>query len=520
MKKNNTSYQGNSNLKKRGVVETYTEEQVKEILKCKFDPIYFIENYIHIINLDDGLIKFKLYDYQKRLIKMLHENKRIIGKCPRQVGKSITVSAYFCHYVIFNDNKTTAILGNKDKTARELLYKIKIMFENLPNWLKPGVEEWNKGSVEFENGSRIVTAATSSSAIRGMSINCVPDYTKVCVMLDNEDIYYTTIKKATDLEVINSIESKLIKEEQVDTMNIKHKKEFYTVYKITNLINQKEYIGFHSTDDLKDGYLGSGKIIKRAIEKYKPENFIKEYIEIFDNKDDAEKLEAELVNEKYVRREDTYNISLGGNVCILFGVDNGFYGKHHTENTKKIISGKNTGKKHTEEALKKISSAGIKNWGNDEFRKKMEKRTPRQFTEEQKIKHSEVLSGRKFTEDHCKNISESKLDFYNNLTDEEYEEWYNSTFTEESNKKRSKKLKGKSHPWQDKINKNPDKIRKTAEANIGSKRTEESKLKMSLAKKGKRAHNKGKVYCYNPITLLKKFAPQNNNGSYCTTFGS
>jgi len=140
-------------------------------LKCKKDPIYFIEKYIHIINLDEGLIKFIMYDFQRELIKILHSKKRIIGKCPRQVGKTITVAAYFCHYVIFNNNKVAAILGNKDKTAREILYRVKIMFENLPHWLKPGVEEWNKSSVEFENGSRLITAATSSSAIRGMAIN-------------------------------------------------------------------------------------------------------------------------------------------------------------------------------------------------------------------------------------------------------------------------------------------------------------------------------------------------------------
>ena len=113
-------------------------------------------------------------------------------------------SAYMCHYIIFNGNKTAAILGNKDKTAREILYKIKIMFENLPSWLKPGVEEWNKTSVEFDNGSRIITAATSSSSIRGMSINmlCVPDYTKVCIIVSNK-IYYTTIKEAIELERLN-----------------------------------------------------------------------------------------------------------------------------------------------------------------------------------------------------------------------------------------------------------------------------------------------------------------------------
>lgn len=171
MNNSNSAYQGNYNLKRRGVIENFTKEQVAEIVKCRRNPIYFIENYIHIVNLDEGLVKFKMYPFQKKLIRILHKKLRVIGKCPRQVGKTISVSAYFCHYIIFHKDKTAAILGNKDKTAREILYRIKIMFENLPNWLKPGVVEWNKTSVEFDNGSRILTAATSSSAIRGMAVN-------------------------------------------------------------------------------------------------------------------------------------------------------------------------------------------------------------------------------------------------------------------------------------------------------------------------------------------------------------
>ena len=166
-----TAYQGNTNLKRKNIQEEYTEEQVREIIKCKNDPIYFIKNYIHIINLDAGLIKFDLYDFQERFITMLHTEKRIIARLGRQSGKTASFAAYMCHYIIFNENKTAAILGNKSSTAREILYRVKIMFENLPMWLKPGVVEWNKGTVEFENGSRVVTAATSSSAIRGMSIN-------------------------------------------------------------------------------------------------------------------------------------------------------------------------------------------------------------------------------------------------------------------------------------------------------------------------------------------------------------
>ena len=120
-------FQGNDNLNRSGDKHEFTLEQIKEILKCKNDPIYFIKNYIEIINLDEGQVKFKLYPFQEKLIRMVHENKRIIAKCPRQSGKTTTVAAYFCHYAIFNGQKTLGILANKDSTAREILYRIKIL---------------------------------------------------------------------------------------------------------------------------------------------------------------------------------------------------------------------------------------------------------------------------------------------------------------------------------------------------------------------------------------------------------
>jgi hypothetical protein len=166
-----TSYQGNINLVKAGIQVDYTEHQIREIMKCQADPIYFIKNYIYIVNLDEGLVKFDLYDFQEEMVNTLHNNTRVIGKLPRQTGKSTTIAAYMCHYIIFNETKLAAILANKEATAREILHRIKIMFENLPIWLKPGVVEWNKSSVELENGSKIITSATSSSAVRGQAIN-------------------------------------------------------------------------------------------------------------------------------------------------------------------------------------------------------------------------------------------------------------------------------------------------------------------------------------------------------------
>jgi len=164
-------YHGNPNLKPYGVQIQYTPRQIQEYIKCKEDPIYFIENYCKIISLDDGLVPFKLYPYQREFIKALHKNRKIICMLSRQMGKTICVAAYIAWYAEFNDTKNIAVLANKGAAAREILSRIQLIIENIPLWLQQGVVSWNKGSVELENGSKIFTGSTSSSGIRGQSVN-------------------------------------------------------------------------------------------------------------------------------------------------------------------------------------------------------------------------------------------------------------------------------------------------------------------------------------------------------------
>jgi hypothetical protein len=164
-------YLGNPNLKKVGVDIEFTKEQISEYLKCKADPIYFTKNYMKIISLDEGIIPFKMWDFQEKLIKDFHENRFNIAKLPRQTGKSTTVVSYLLYYAIFNDNVNIGILANKASTARDLLGRLQLGYENLPKWMQQGVVAWNKGSMELENGSKILAASTSASAVRGMSFN-------------------------------------------------------------------------------------------------------------------------------------------------------------------------------------------------------------------------------------------------------------------------------------------------------------------------------------------------------------
>ncbi len=165
------SYNGNSNLKQIGWEHQYTKEQVEEIIKCTGDPAYFIESYCKIVSLDAGLVPFKLYDCQKEKVDTIMNNRKVIIMEGRQQGKTITSAACILHYTLFQTNKTVAILANKSASAREVLYRYQIMYENLPLWMQQGVKTWNKGDVELENGSKIFTSATSISGIRGKSVN-------------------------------------------------------------------------------------------------------------------------------------------------------------------------------------------------------------------------------------------------------------------------------------------------------------------------------------------------------------
>ena len=167
------TYLGNPNLKASGVIHQYTKEEVQEYMKCAQDVEYFARNYIKIVNVDFGLMPFNMWDFQAKMLKTFQENRFSICKLPRQVGKSTTSIAYILHLILFTDQQNVAILANKGALARDLLGKLQLAYEYLPKWLQQGVVTWNKGNIELENGSKVLAAATSSSAIRGGSFNLI-----------------------------------------------------------------------------------------------------------------------------------------------------------------------------------------------------------------------------------------------------------------------------------------------------------------------------------------------------------
>ena len=166
-------YLGNPNLKKANVAQNFTKKEVAEVIKCAEDPVYFIKTYIQIVSLDEGLVPFDLYDFQEEMVGKFHENRFNIAKLPRQSGKSTVVTSYLLWYVLFNPSVNVAILANKAATAREMLQRLQLSYENLPRYLQQGILQWNRGSLELENGSKIMAASTSASAVRGMSFKVI-----------------------------------------------------------------------------------------------------------------------------------------------------------------------------------------------------------------------------------------------------------------------------------------------------------------------------------------------------------
>jgi len=167
------SYLGNNLLKGLGVSHKFTKKEIEEYIKCANDPIHFLESYVKIVHVDEGLVNFKMYDYQKKLVEAINENRNVIVKTGRQVGKTTTTIGWLLHYVLFNQDKIVGILANKAITAREILGRIQTAYQHLPKFLQQGLKEWNKGSLELENGSKIIASSTSSSAIRGFSFSCI-----------------------------------------------------------------------------------------------------------------------------------------------------------------------------------------------------------------------------------------------------------------------------------------------------------------------------------------------------------
>lgn len=184
-------YLGNPHLKKVAEDIEWTPDLIKEYMKCAEDPEYFALNYIKIVHVDKGLVPFKMYDYQKEICNKIFNNRRVAVLTARQSGKTTTAVAVILHYILFNEFKTVAILANKGDASREVMARVKLAYESLPKWLQQGVEEWNKGNIALENGCQVLAGTTSSSAIRGKSVNFL--YLDEVAFIEGYDEFFASV---------------------------------------------------------------------------------------------------------------------------------------------------------------------------------------------------------------------------------------------------------------------------------------------------------------------------------------
>ena len=186
----NETYLGNAQVKRDGVQQGWSKDDILEYQHCMKDPVYFAEKYGKVINLDEGLVPFEMYPYQKEMFKHFEDNRFSIVLACRQSGKSISSCMYILWYALFHPDQTIAVLANKGATAREMLARITLALENVPFFLQPGTKALNKGSVEFSNNSRIIAAATSGSSIRGLSVNLL--FLDEFAFVDDAATFYTS----------------------------------------------------------------------------------------------------------------------------------------------------------------------------------------------------------------------------------------------------------------------------------------------------------------------------------------
>ena len=204
LQKQNENYLGNPNIKKDGIVQDWTKDQIKEYALCMKDPVHFIQKYAKIISLDKGLVDFQLYPYQRKMFEQFERNRFNVVLACRQSGKSISACGYLLWFALFQPEKTIAVLANKGATAREMLARITIMLENIPFFLQPGVIALNKSNIDFSNISRIMAAATTGQSIRGLSVNLL--YLDEFAFVERAAEFYTStypvISSGTDTKII------------------------------------------------------------------------------------------------------------------------------------------------------------------------------------------------------------------------------------------------------------------------------------------------------------------------------
>src|ERR1700761_3711039 len=149
---------------------SFTDQQLTELFTCTDDPLFFMRNFMRVQHPKKGALPFLPFDYQIRATKAFHEQRFVICMMSRQSGKTTVASAYLLWRALFVPDTTILVTANKYLQALEIMDRIRYAYQELPDHIRAGVTEYNKGNITFDNGSRIIARATSPDAGRGLSI--------------------------------------------------------------------------------------------------------------------------------------------------------------------------------------------------------------------------------------------------------------------------------------------------------------------------------------------------------------
>ncbi len=169
-------YQDDKLVKRAYTKVSYSKEQIDELRACLdpvTGPLFFIENFMYIQHPLKGRMKLELFDFQHELIKNYHNSRRSVNMVSRQMGKTTVAAGYLLWFSMFNDDSTILIASNKYDGAQEIMQRVRYAYESVPDHIRAGVKSYNKRSIDFDNGSRIVATTTTGNTGRGMSLSLV-----------------------------------------------------------------------------------------------------------------------------------------------------------------------------------------------------------------------------------------------------------------------------------------------------------------------------------------------------------
>jgi len=204
-------YRGSKNVPVAGAQYEFTADMVEELRKCKNDIVYFAENFFYIVSIDNGKQKIKLYEAQRRILRSLVDERFVCLLSCRQAGKSTLLTIFALWVVCFNDDQTAAIVANKEATAITIFKRVRMAYEQLPNYIKPGVKDYGKTGMTLGNDSSIIVSTTTATSIRGTSLSMLAiDETAFIECLHKDSTIkirnkYTNEIKTVSIEELNHL---------------------------------------------------------------------------------------------------------------------------------------------------------------------------------------------------------------------------------------------------------------------------------------------------------------------------